>query len=440
MNDEPAIDSPTSCCLPLRATGNRHMTNMIKKVAGVIIRERKLLLVRKRDTNVYLSPGGKPEAGETPTQTLARELREETGLLLLGAAKMDRFEGVSPFDDCRVAIDVYLADVAGSPHPGHEIVELLWVAGDFERYGIEVGSVFARDVIPRLVAEGLVDRQSWETPFLSAPQPDRPRVFVFDLDGTLVFRNQPLDRSIEESIGGLLAEGDEVVFATARAPRGVSHVLPASLLQQPTLFCNGALCCTGGREQFRRPLSEPLAGTIIDALARTNIPFQLEYGDRFYLHGDTSKFGHMLEYGYEPPPGGLAHQPRSDILKIVVADDSGDAEALSVLRDELGQVGVLVHDNGYIELVGKDVNKFSSFETLMQHDERIYVVYVVFMGNDYNDFEMLVHASESLIVGERMGAVRHVCRSKVVENNASKVALAIRQYAAAESASWKERA
>ena len=119
----------------------------------------------------------------------------------------------------------------------------------------------------------------------------------------------------------------------------------------------------------------------------------------------------------------------------MIADHADDASPLSLLRDRLGQVGVLVHDNGYVELVHNHVNKFSSFEMLMRHDERIYVVYVVSIGNDYNDFEMLVHASESLIVGTTMDAVRHVCRSNVVRNEPEKVARAILRYAKCGSTS-----
>lgn len=54
----------------------------IIRVSAAIIRNRdgQFLLVRKKGTSAFMFPGGKPELGETPDQTLIRELDEELDL------------------------------------------------------------------------------------------------------------------------------------------------------------------------------------------------------------------------------------------------------------------------------------------------------------------------------------------------------------------------
>lgn len=405
------------------------MPDVIHKVAGAVLRGRKLLLVRKRGTGVFLSPGGKPETGESPLQTLARELREETGLVLTGSTYLGRYGGTSPFGDVPVLIDVYLARVAGAPQPAGEIEELLWVGGDYAGYGVEVGSVFARAVIPALVRDGLLDDRSRQPRFPAAPGPARPRTFVFDLDGTLVFDNRPLRPAIERGLKALLAGGQEVVFASARAPRGVRHVLPEWLLDRPTLFCNGALCHRGGQELFRRPFDGRLARAVAHALADGRASFQLEYGDRCFLWGDDKHFGHQLAYGYDPPAGGLAAQPWDRILKIVVASGPAVTDCLGLLKDFLDDLAVSVHGDRYVELAGGGVNKFSSFDRLVRHDGRMYVTYVVSVGNDDNDFEMLVNASESVVVGRGLFPLRYVCNATFVPADSDRIARVIEGYA-----------
>ncbi|NUU31257.1 NUDIX domain-containing protein [Arthrobacter sp. C9C5] len=42
----------------------------------------RLLTVRKRGTDKFMHPGGKPEAGETAAQAASRELEEEVGIIV----------------------------------------------------------------------------------------------------------------------------------------------------------------------------------------------------------------------------------------------------------------------------------------------------------------------------------------------------------------------
>jgi 8-oxo-dGTP pyrophosphatase MutT (NUDIX family) len=63
--------------------------------ALVVDRAGRMLLVRKRGTSAFLQPGGKPEPGESPVQTIARELEEELGLRLTS----ERFVTLGTFEE-----------------------------------------------------------------------------------------------------------------------------------------------------------------------------------------------------------------------------------------------------------------------------------------------------------------------------------------------------
>lgn len=91
----------------------------------------RLLLVRKAGTTAFMQPGGKPEPGETPAETLARELAEEVGLRV----EPDALQPLGSFTATAanepgfaVVADVFRVDIGGQqPVPDAEIAELRWV-------------------------------------------------------------------------------------------------------------------------------------------------------------------------------------------------------------------------------------------------------------------------------------------------------------------------
>jgi 8-oxo-dGTP diphosphatase len=103
---------------------------VIIEVVGAVIRDARglLLTVRKTGTVHFMLPGGKREPGENDLAALARELSEELGVRLLGAAPLGRFEAAAANEpDARVRSDAYVVEIEGEIHIAAEIVELRWI-------------------------------------------------------------------------------------------------------------------------------------------------------------------------------------------------------------------------------------------------------------------------------------------------------------------------
>ncbi len=59
---------------------------VIRVVAGLVVADDgRMLLVRKRGTNRFMQAGGKPEAGESASEALVRELQEELAVAVAPA-------------------------------------------------------------------------------------------------------------------------------------------------------------------------------------------------------------------------------------------------------------------------------------------------------------------------------------------------------------------
>lgn len=94
----------------------------MKERATVICRrDDQILYVRKSKARWNL-PGGKVEADESPAQAAARELREETGLILEDLAYISRFEGGTVLHH---VFEVSVTMIA-TPAPQNEIADCKW--------------------------------------------------------------------------------------------------------------------------------------------------------------------------------------------------------------------------------------------------------------------------------------------------------------------------
>ncbi|MFJ5955197.1 NUDIX domain-containing protein [Paenarthrobacter sp. NPDC092416] len=113
-----------------------------------------LLTVRKRGTDKFMHPGGKPEAGETPAEAASRELLEEVGIevapqdleplgVWLAAAANEAATNIEA--------TVFTAPGIWEAHPSAEIAEIRWL--DFTApLPDDLAPLLTEHVLPALTA------------------------------------------------------------------------------------------------------------------------------------------------------------------------------------------------------------------------------------------------------------------------------------------------
>ena len=125
-------------------------------MAAVVLECGRVLLVSKQAApDVFFLPGGKPEPGEAPTATLARELDEELGARLLGADLLTVVHDHAAIERVSMEMHVCLATIEGPTETRAELAATAWVGAAGECPG-RLAPAIENHVLPLLRARTLV--------------------------------------------------------------------------------------------------------------------------------------------------------------------------------------------------------------------------------------------------------------------------------------------
>lgn len=126
-------------------------------VAAAVVQDGELLVVSKRAApHLFYLPGGKPDPGEAPVDTLARELAEELGVAPVDPRFLARVEAVAALEGVPMWLSVFTAGLDGTPHPTAELAELRWISG--RDPSVQLSPALTGHVLPLLRREGLLGR------------------------------------------------------------------------------------------------------------------------------------------------------------------------------------------------------------------------------------------------------------------------------------------
>ncbi|GGK23740.1 hypothetical protein GCM10008955_16680 [Deinococcus malanensis] len=128
-----ALDSPAS--LPeVRSAYLSHLGHVtpLLAVETVVLREGRILLIRRTDTGRWALPGGMAEVGETPAEGAERELFEETGLRGIATRLLGVLDSryAPNLHGLHLVVPVFLVEAEGEPNPTLEASAVGWFSWD----------------------------------------------------------------------------------------------------------------------------------------------------------------------------------------------------------------------------------------------------------------------------------------------------------------------
>ena len=131
---------------------------IIHKIAAVVIKDNKFLMVRKKGTDIWTSLGGHPEGNENEEQALIREIKEEMGCSTIIKNKLGDFEAPAAHDDAIVRLSTYQVELDGPiifEDPELEVYKFI-SKNDYES-GIKLPDSIKYKVLPFCLEKKLLD-------------------------------------------------------------------------------------------------------------------------------------------------------------------------------------------------------------------------------------------------------------------------------------------
>jgi len=217
--------------------------------------------------------------------------------------------------------------------------------------------------------------------------------FVFDLDGTICFKGQPLSEGITNALEACIENGHEIIFASARPIRDLLPVLPETMRKFSMVGGNGAFVAQNGETIEVTAFAAEIVEEIQNIIAKFQLPYLVD-GDWDYAY--TGSEVHPIYRNLDPLKLAkkVALQDLKDIVKIVLFP----GEQLNEILVELKKLPISLYEHGSENIVDMSPNGIDKWNGLAKLGiaEGDFIAF----GNDANDASMFVKAKESVCVGE----------------------------------------
>lgn len=216
--------------------------------------------------------------------------------------------------------------------------------------------------------------------------------FIFDLDGTVCFKGQPISNRILHSLSKLTEAGIEVIFASARPIRDMLPVIDKAFHHYTMVGGNGSLISKEGKVIKCNSFSTNEINEIKNLINQYNATYLID-GDWDYAY--TGPDTHPILQNLDPAK--LAKMVSLESLDSVVKVLFLTSNSMDELAEELSKLNVYVnkHSNeNVLDISPSGINKWSALKALGIKEN----TYIAF-GNDANDISMFENALHTVMIG-----------------------------------------
>ncbi len=134
-----------------------HTDYKITWVGLLLIKDRKILTTREKDSSLFQLPGGGQEKSEDNIDTLKREVMEELRVEIKNPQLYDDFILPGRHEDIKIRFIIYTAEILGKISEGEEIGEIRLINSKYQEKSLDIGNPAKLVLIPRLLAEKVID-------------------------------------------------------------------------------------------------------------------------------------------------------------------------------------------------------------------------------------------------------------------------------------------
>ncbi|MEW4305635.1 HAD-IIB family hydrolase [Rossellomorea marisflavi] len=226
--------------------------------------------------------------------------------------------------------------------------------------------------------------------------------FIFDLDGTICFKGNPLSPSITRALQQLEADGHRIVFASARPIRDMLPVLPKPFHNETLIGGNGALISENGNITFSRAFSPAIVETLITTLHEHQATYLID-GEWDYSY--TGRADHPILTNLDPHrlAKNIPVSEHPSIVKLLILS----AIEKEILLEKLGEMDVVLHLHAQEDVIDCSPNGIHKRAALTHLNITDYIAF----GNDANDITMFEGARHAVMIGDHQALRPHCTES-----------------------------